>query len=359
VEKVSPQENPEAIVARALDGTIIERTTAHGDDPVDVLVRPRGSDEPVALQMKWIGAGWPGDVRRVAERLPRPWPANLVFVARELSPGALEWLERHEANWADATGRARIVGPGGLLVIRDPVRRPSSGSRPFRWSASALALAELLLARWRPRLRIDDLAAESGWSTAQVGMVLSAFDAQGWTSKQGAARGPGAWRRLEDPDGLLSTWAAALADRPKRQRSAHRATRDVMTLLRDRLTPALEHVKWALTGWAGLELAAPYMTGVPTLQIYVANEDFAGPLSAAIRDAGLREVDEGARVVFWAIDHRALALAIRDHELPVASPPRLYADLLALGGRGFDAADHVKTELIDRALAPSVEPADE
>jgi hypothetical protein len=102
-----------------------------------------------------------------------------------------------------------------------------------------------------------------------------------------------------------------------------------------------------VSGWAGLELAAPFATTTPSLHIYVADEDFAGPLSVAIEDGGLREVDEGGRVNFWRADRRIFSLAGVRRGLPVASPPRLYADLSSLGARGQDAADHVKSELID------------
>ena len=56
---------------------------------------------------------------------------------------------------------------------------------------------------------------------------------------------------------------------------------------------------WAVSGWAGLELAAPFATTTPSLHVYVADTDFASPLSDAIAEAGLREVDEGGRVTFW------------------------------------------------------------
>ncbi len=336
----------EAIVARALDGALVER--AAGAQEWDILVQPRGASAPIALEVKWVGEGWPGDVRRLVSQLPEPWPENLVLVARQFSPGALEWLAAHEANWADETGRARIVGPGGLVVIRELARRLERTPRPFRWSPSARSVGETLLAHPRPRIQVGDLAHECGWSQAQISTVLAGFDRAGWTRKLGAQRGPGAWRILAESDGLLSAWSAAVAEEPRKRRLGHRATRDAMTLLHDALAPALEKAaKWGLSGWAGAEVRAPFMTAVPSLQVYVAEDQFAGPLSEAMETAGVREVEEGARVVFWAADERVLALADRDGGLPVVSPPRLYADLTALGGRGHDAAEHIKSELID------------
>jgi len=178
--------------------------------------------------------------------------------------------------------------------------------------------------------------------------VLKTFDTQGWTAKRGPARGPHAHRELVDMDAMLAAWSAAVAVGRREVRVAHRATRDVMALLGRELRATLGHnISWAVSGWAGLELAAPFATTTPSLHIYVADEDFAGPLSSAIKDAGLREVDEGGRVNFWRADRRIFDLAGERRGVPVASAPRLYADLSSFGARGQDAADHVKAELID------------
>ena len=119
------------------------------------------------------------------------------------------------------------------------------------------------------------------------------------------------------------------------------------------VAPALDgSVGWALSGWAALELAAPFATTTPSLHVYVAEGGSAGPLSDAVERAGLREVDGGGRVTFWAADPRTLAFATQHEKMPVVSPPRLFADLTALGGRGQDAADHVKELLIDPLHPP-------
>ena len=335
------------ILASALEGATVE--AAPSDSGADLVVRTRDG-RAIAIEAKWAGEGWPQDVRRVAATVGEQWPENAVLLARSLSPGAIEWLRERGANWADEAGQARIIGPGGLVVIREPAQPPGrkSAPRPFSWSKSAIAVAEAILAHDDRPLRVAELAEESDWSDAQAAKVLKAFDDQGWTVKQGTSRGPGAHRRLVDADGMLAAWSAAVADSSRATRIAHRATKDVMALLRNDLAPALgRRAGWAVSGWAGLELAAPFATTTPSLHVYVVDTDFAGPLSDAIAEAGLREVDEGGRVTFWAADSRVLKLAQRTGDVPVVSAPRLFADLSSFGGRGGDAADHVKEQLID------------
>lgn len=335
------------ILDSALEGTAVEAAPAGSD--ADLLVRTRDG-RTVALRAKWAGEGWPQDVRRVAATIGERWPEDLVLLAHRLSPGAIGWLRDRGANWADEAGQARIIGPEGLIVIREPAKLSpdESSSRAFAWSRSAIAVAETILADQDRSLRVKDIADESDWSVAQAANVLKAFDEQGWTAKQGAARGPSAFRRLTDADGMLAAWSATVADAPRRTRIAHRAIKDVMALLRDELAPALEgRTPWAVSGWAGLELTAPFATMIPSLHLYVADTGFSGPLSDAIEEAGLREVGEGGRVTFWAADRRVFKRCQQAEGLPVASAPRLFADLSAFGGRGGDAADHLKEQLID------------
>jgi hypothetical protein len=342
-------ENRQArILTSALDGTAVVRPAPAGEDLGFLVQTSTGAS--VTLRTVWAGEGWPDDVRRAAAGVPEPWPPDVVLLARSLSSGSIEWLRGRGANWADEDARARIAGPRGLLIIRElPTRPPSTrAARGLSWSPSSLSIAELILARADESLRAGMLARNSGWSVAQAASVLAMFDAQDWTVKHGPARGPRAYRELLDADGMLSAWSVAVGEQTRDTRVAHRAGGDVMSLLTGELRDALDQsVGWAVSGWAGLELTAPFTTTVPSLHVYVADQDFAGPLTVAIAKAGLREVDTGGRVIFWRADPRAIDLAARHEGVPVVSAPRLYADLSSFDARGQDAADHVKTLLID------------
>jgi hypothetical protein len=166
--------------------------------------------------------------------------------------------------------------------------------------------------------------------------------------KTGGSRGVGSGWQLADAAGLLEAWTAYLVDHRPDTVGAHRVLRDPMQFARTELAQALSpEMQWALSGWAGLELAAPFVTTVPVIQVAVdANALVDARLREAMRSLGLREVKEGARIEFLALSKFSLSLARKFQGLPVVSPPRLYADLRALGGRGEEAADHVRQELI-------------
>ena len=333
-------------MSQALDGVVVEPDSDRARPDLVVCTRDGAT---MMIEVKWAGEGWPQDVRRAAAGVPDPWPTDVWLLARHLSPGAIDWLRERGANWADESGQARIHGPRGLIVIREPSPdRSRKPARPFKWSPSAITVAEAILSSEDRPWRATELAEQSGWSVPQVANVLVAFDSQGWTAKRGAARGPRAHRGLIDADAMLAAWSDEVTAKPRQTRTAHRAGRDVTRLLREDLVPALNcDVRWSLSGWGALELLTPFTTTTPSLHVYVAESDFAGALSDALTQAGLREVDEGGRVTFWQADARLLAFATDRDGIPVASPPRVYADLIGFGARGLDGAAHLKDVLID------------
>lgn len=344
-----------AVLARALREAPVEIVSRSKLDPRGEPVSVAGGRTKEPLTLLWAGEGWPADVDEVLADTPDPWPRDLVVIARRFSPGALRSLRERDANWADETGDARIIGPSRLFVIRlkrgGEHTRPSAEGRPFEWTPSAVAVAEAVLTRPTDPILNSALAEMTAFSAPQVSRTLGQFDKRGWTRKTGTERGPGAQRVLEDGNGLLRSWAGHVARESRPAIQAHAIFKAPFKFVRESLAPALDKVgDWALSGWAGLELEAPFATQVPTLHIYVPEANFdSDRLEDVLSRGGLRRVEEGGRVIFWPADTTALRLkktSERDH-LPVVSAPRLYADLLGFGGRGSDAAEHVRELLVD------------
>jgi hypothetical protein len=317
--------------------------SSKNSSPVRALVDIVVAGHTHQLHAVWAGEGWPADVRAALEHLESVAPA--VVVARDFSPGAIDALRETGANYVDEAGRVRIRSSSGLLVQKELASKPKPRRPQFKWAKSTLACAEAILARPELVHRASQLAAVTGWSVPQASNVLRKFDAQGWTQKEGPERGRSAARELADVDALLKSWVVGVREERRNLRSTHRVLRDPMAFLHHELAEALAGIGWAVTGWAGLELAAPYATAVPTLQCYVESSAFGPKLDRAISQAGLRDVDEGARVEFIEATGVVLSLA-SGQPVAVVSAPRLYADLLAIGGRAATAAEHVRETLL-------------
>lgn len=337
---------------RALDGLAIAEEVETEDDTARVLIR--GRTRTYSLRALWAGAGWPADVERATRDLGEEWPVDLVVVARNLSSGSRKMLDRRGASWVDGSGDAHIVGDD-LLVVREAAREPGVDRRAFSWTRSAISVAEALLSRDSPRgVRTAELARITGFSTPQVSQVLGAFDAAGWTTKWGPQRGRGASRELVDGARMLDAWAEEVSTVKRGRRFAERIFSDPMQFLADELAPVLDKhgIGWAATGWAAAEQLAPLATAVPALQVYVEERAFEGPLSLAIQDMRATKVDSGGRIEFRSADPHLLKLAAAHNRIPLASAPRVFADLQALGGRGEEAAMHLREEVILHNLRP-------
>jgi hypothetical protein len=337
---------------RALDGLAVVEAVETNGDVARVLIRGRARN--YRLRALWAGAGWPADVDRAIRDVVEEWPPDLVVVARNLSVGSREMLDRRGASWVDGSGDARIVG-GDLLVLRAAERQPGADRRAFSWSPSAVSIAEALLNRDSPDgVRTTELATLTGWSTPQISQVLGAFDAEGWTTKWGPQRGPGASRAIADGARMLDAWTEGVSAVERERRFAERVFNAPMQFLEDELAPVLdEHgINWAVTGWAAAEHLAPFATAVPALQVYIEDRALRGPLTLAMEDIPVREVQSGGRIEFRSADPHLLKLAARRGGLPLATAPRVFADLQALGGRGEDAAMHLREEVILSNLRP-------
>ena len=319
-------------------------------DKLQLQVATTGKEKArYRLSVVWAGSGWPSEVRRELAKVERPWPRNLVVAARSFSPGSLEELHRYDANWLDAAGNVRLSTPPGLVVLRVAPEGKSTIRSDFSWSTSSVSIAEHLLVetigvRGVDRITLKELAGETGWSAPQVSNVLRAFDEREWTARRGPPRGRGVWRELTNPGTLLEAWSAYLAVIRPMRIAGHKLTRDPIRFLREELAPRLDEIGiWAITGWAGLEIVAPYVSTVPSLQVYLPTERFQPRIvDALFSEMRIRKVDEGGNIEIWESVTSLLVAGHAGTDVPVVNFPRLYSDLLEIGGRAREGAEHLR-----------------
>ena len=347
-----------AIIHQAV-GASVDGVARRDEGILDLTYRDAGH----RLVPQWAGEGWPTDVERV--RRSDSWTraatsGTPVVVARKLSEKVRSSLTNEGIAWADETGRARIELPGLFLAVGDRVRMERERGDAVAWSPGVGLIAEALLepltGRWEGEgaavPKIAALAEHTGLSGAWVSRTLRGFDAEGWTTKSGPERGPKTLRVLADPGALLSSWAAWYpASRPEPIR-AHKFIRDSEEWLGEVLA-AWPEGSWALTGGHALEHRAPFLTSLPVVDLYLADdicidrrlrEEYLG-------NVGLQEVDSGARVRLWPTSRATLRVTTLSRPWPAVLPEvgnvRLYGDLLASGDvRREEAADHLRRTMI-------------
>ncbi len=289
----------------------------------------------------WAGEGWPADVERLIATAPN---VNVV-VAHDLSIGARAWLTKSDLGWVDEIGRANLSLPSGLVVYRD-VTEPPRSPTPDGWSLSSIAVAEAALSGVEPR--VDSIESATRLSRGATAKALSMLERRGFL-RRGARRGPESARHLEDADALLDEYAKAVGALASKVTPIllHRLWRDPLDTLVDELAPALDRIgaTWATSGAAAAALMAPYLSGLTVIELYVDAEMLANRanLCAAL---GAQQIERGHRIEVRALPNRITATAG-----PVISgvrcapPARVFADLLAKGGRSAEAAQHLREVL--------------
>ena len=303
----------------------------------------------------WAGEGFPEDVRGALRRLremevgPGETP---VIVAKELSPGARTMLAERAVAWLDAAGRGQITAAPGLAILLDSAP-PVGEVKPqgTRWTEASGAIAELVLEHARVTgvgasaelPAVVEIAKRLKVSATVVSRALRAFEDEGWTEKVGPERGPRSRRRLVTPGELLSAWAAWHRSGRAPTVDAHKLIRNLEVFVEEELANAWADEWWALTGAAAAERRAPFFTSIPVADVYLRGAvlDDDNALDVLLRRAGLARVDSGARVRIHAAD-RYLPRLVATSGVRLVGDIRLYGDLLRSGGRGVDAAEHLR-----------------
>lgn len=313
----------------------VEVRVAGGDDRFDLIV----NGQP--MKVKWVGEGRLGDVRRLLA--DRKWRPDVV-VARRLSPGARSKLADAGVGWVDESGAAEIA-LGTIVVSRSGVDTPRAPA-PTRWTASVLAVAEAALCG--VAATSSAMRDATGLSTGSCVNALRALTDFGLLEAS-ATRGRDSARRVTDPDRLLNAYASAAPGLASDLRLEVGVTwRDFADGVRSAGRRwATENVEYAITGALGAQVLAPYLTTVPTADVYVSADTILG-LEASAAAAGLKPVEGGRLVLrpFPTVSVQRLATVVG--KLRIAPWPRVYVDLQNAGVRGEDAAEHLKETLGER-----------
>ena len=288
----------------------------------------------------WAGDGWPVDVQRLIGLAP----AVDVVYAKLLSEGARSWLAGHRIGWVDEGRRANISLPSGLVVVREPVDVTAVVSKSDRWTTTMLSAAEAILAGTPPT--VEAVEAAAGISRGASANALARMEARRLLARPGPRlRGAGVTRHMVDIDAFIDEYAKAAAAFRSKQKTIrlHRLWADPLTALDAEIAPALtsSRANWAVSGAAASTLLAPYLSRVTVLELYVDHELFATPDQLADL-LGARIVEKGHRIEVRPLPTSSSARGPMVGNVHIALPARVYADLMAGGGRSAEAAQHLR-----------------
>lgn len=296
---------------------------------VDLIVNGQG------IEVKWIGEGHLGDVRSALQDFHDP---NVVFVARQMSPGARVALSESGVNWADETGAAEI-SIGMVLVSRTG----SPNKKVYdlkRWTPAVISVSEALLCGKKgTQASMQYATGLSAGSCTNALRFLTNLELLTSTTK----RGPDSARHVSNHRRLLDAYTVAANEQCSQTSIQIGVTwQDIIEGVAE-LGQGLESIRmdWAITGSAAAAIIAPFISSVSQATIYVEAKSQA-ELQALAERLRLRPV-EGGRLTLKAFPNgtvRKLA-TVESHNLRVSPWPRVYADLINEGVRGEEAAEHL------------------
>jgi hypothetical protein len=296
----------------------------------------------------WAGEGWPGDVDRLLIAAPK---LKVVF-ARHLSEGAKAKLAERHIGWVDESGQANITLPSGLVVSRETSQTIKPPVTSTRWTATMLTATEAIFAGIPPTVEAIEISTRM--SRGAAAKAMSRLEERGLLARPQAKRGRGVSRQIVDIDALIDDYAAAAAELRAKQRPirVHRLMANPLDALATKIGPNLTAfgVTWAVTGVGASVLLAPYLSDVTVIELYVDRAHFGRKDLADI--VGGREVTKGHLIEVRELPSVISAQGPNVDGIQVALPARVYADLMAAGGRLAEAAQHLREV---RGVGPSAQ----
>lgn len=288
------------------------------------------------LQGGWLPQGFAREVRDAGE-------VDIV-IGPHLSGRARKVAEELGIGWVDEQGGACLAA-GNVVVVRPgtPVSEPDTP-----WTNATLQVVEAVLTG--TPATVAAVAEAVGLSQATCSRALKVLTNDGLLAQE-VARGPNSGRFVADARKLLGAYADAAAilisDAPTIRvsidpRSLHRTLRRAAAPWND------ADRRWALTGALAADLMAPMLTEPSPMMVLVEAHALTD-LHLAASDGRLRTSDSGA-LIFRAFTGpgRLGVTHPSSSDDPLALWPRVYADLLTLGGvRITDAAAHLAEQMLN------------
>lgn len=305
------------------------------------------------LVAAWLAVPYPSGLRRllaaesdidgvVIERIPSGFDA----AARELG-----------VSYLDVRGRGRVVGPGFVYVAPGiPVPQlawrgddlpgqqspgmsspPQSPGRarprvsPFAPKASRIVRA--LLVDPQRRWRLSELSREVEVDPGNAHRVLNALVDAGFVERDGDLY------VTVDPGSLLEAWAESY--RQPKDRIRLPVVQNVDAEVREVLAEIGENA--VVSGELAAELVAPHLPARSAL-VHCLGSD-AWQQIVELRERQVPHPRPSGQIIVDLPDPGVAHFA-RQNGLPLASPVQVYVDLARERGRGREAAEHLRREVL-------------
>ncbi len=316
-----------------VSGCSIKQGLTH---PLDVGVKIAS----IEFRARWVGRCGLKKVREVLAAQPRPD----IIIGTEISRGAREEAWNAGLGWVDETGGAELhfVRDGAVIEVSRPgVDGPRSRPAP-RWTEAVLGAAEALLTYADEAVTVASVREHTGYSTEATTRALRFLEDSGHLESR-VRRGPQSARRLVNVERLVVEYADAAANKRKPLSLTCGVSWNqpfgALRTIGERWDE--NGIEWAVSGAMAAQVLAPLATVVSFGEVYVDAVSIT-ELEQVASVADIRPI-EGGRLLLRPFPTMATnKLSSQQGGLCIAPWPRVYADIVHVGVRGEEIAEHLK-----------------
>lgn len=309
----------------------------------DLAATVKVKGRTVKLLVEVNANGEPRTARNAANQLVRSVdqvPKSYgVFIAPYISSAAADICTNDGLGYVDLSGNCRLCF-GSVFVEQRGRPNRYSEKRRLRsiFSPKAERILRVLAAEPRRTWKTVDLAAEAGVSIGHVAKVKKRLADREWieAGRKGFA--------LIAPEELLNEWSKAY-DFGKNDTSELYSLESLPDI-EARLAQVLEAkgIRYALTAFSA---AARMAAAVRYRRVTAYVADLPESL---LSELGMKRVDSGANVSLAVPYDAGVFYGSRQVEgVTLASPLQVYLDLLSFRGRGAEAAEAIRRDILEKS----------
>ncbi|MGU7782472.1 hypothetical protein [Burkholderia sp. PU8-34] len=310
---------------------------------IDLIADIRAAGKPYRLLCKLLPNGQPRYVKhallQIREHAARGTPDIVpILIAPYFSPGTRALCQQHHVGYLDIEGNAQITF-GGVFIERQVTERPATERRELKslFKPKSAQVLRTMLRDPNRSWKVTELANATGVSVGQVSNVRAGLLDREWaaTTRDGIY--------LPQPDALIDAWRDSY-EAPAGEYHAlytvlhgaalESAAREILGSGGSEKPAAAAFASFSAANWI-----APYGRS-PTQYFYATKSGF-DRLAAALK---LKPVTSGENVVITLVkDEGVLADTVEPAAGAICtSPVQTYLDLTLAGGRGEEAARHLR-----------------
>jgi len=259
-----------------------------------------------------------------------------------ISRRVAEMCREQNVSYLDGVGNCWIAAPGLFINISGRPNRPTVSKAVDPFSKKSSRIVRILLTHPGKGWQVQQLAQQADVSLGLVSKVKTKLIEDAYLEERDRLL------YMRDAVKLLQGWSAEYRPHVKRMQLFAIPRPNA---IENRLAEwcRTNKVTYALTQLAAAWRYSPIVRYDKSVAYIDRKLETGNRLKSLLEHIDAREVDTGANCTLWIMDDPAVFTDAKEFDgVTLVSPLQLYLDLMALSGRGKDAAQ----EIFERELRP-------